>query len=133
MDEITKVEKLVAARDDFEEIRAAVEEFVRIEIRTKPQKIDVSCMEATAATEYSHSEWLEYWMHGENQETEDPGAGLKRHQMPDHWTHSIKAKARAKEERAKGKAKARVEKATAASWVARVHGLSDVRATIATW
>ena len=37
--------------------------------------MDVGSTETTSAIEYSHSEWLEYWMHCENQEAEDPGAG----------------------------------------------------------
>ena len=66
----------MAARDDFEEMCAAVKELVNIEIRTKPQKMDVSSMEATTAIEYSHSDWVEYWNACENQEAEDPGAGI---------------------------------------------------------
>ena len=63
IDEITKEEKVVAARGDFKKMRAAAEELVNIEIGTKAQKMDVSSMEATRAIEYSHSEWVEYW-HG---------------------------------------------------------------------
>ena len=58
VDEITKEEKLAAARDDSKEMRAAVEELVNIEIRTKPQQMDVSSMEATTAIEDTHSEWV---------------------------------------------------------------------------
>ena len=76
IDEVTKEEKLVAARDDFKEMRAAEEELVNIEIRTKPQKMDVSSMEATTAIEYSYFEWAEYWMDCEHQEAEYPGAGI---------------------------------------------------------
>ena len=67
----TQEEKLVAARDDFKEMRAAVEELVNIEVRTRPQKMDVSSMEAAIASEYTHEEWLEYWLHGDDQEAED--------------------------------------------------------------
>ena len=65
-DEGTQEEKMVAARDDFKEMRAAVEELVNIDVRTRPQKMDVSSMEATIATEYTHEEWLEYWLHGDD-------------------------------------------------------------------
>ena len=56
-------------------MRAAVEELVNIEIRTKPQKIDVSSMEDTTAIEYTHSEWVEYCNAFENQEADDSGGG----------------------------------------------------------
>ena len=54
---------IVAASDDTTEIRAAVDELVNIEALTKPQKMDVSSIEAVPAIVHTPSEWVDDWMH----------------------------------------------------------------------
>ena len=65
--------KLVAARDNFKEMRAVVDEFVNVEARTRPQKMGVSSIEAATGVEYAYSKWVD-WMQYCDYATDDSAA-----------------------------------------------------------